>query len=237
MDVAVLTVGDEVLAGETTNTNAAWLGRRLTERGASVRRVVVVPDESDAIEASVRDLAARYDAVAVTGGLGPTPDDVTMAAVAAAFDRELIDHPDAVAWFETHDGYSNAAASATRLPDGARFLPNEAGVAPGAVVENCYVLPGVPSEMQAMFERVSGEFAGETRHVETVYAAEPESALVDRIEGVRERFDVAVGSYPGDGVDVRIRGTDESEVKKAAAWLRDRVECGERVERGERGEE
>ncbi|GAA0299940.1 competence/damage-inducible protein A [Halarchaeum salinum] len=230
MDVAVLTVGDEVLAGETTNTNAAWLGQRLTERGVDVERVVVVPDEHDTIETTVRRLTSEYDAVLVTGGLGPTPDDVTMAAVAAAFDRGMVDHPDAIAWFETHDGYSNDAKSATRLPADARFLANEAGVAPGAVVENCYVLPGVPSEMRAMFERVASEFTGAKRYVETVYAAEPESALVDRIEGIRDRFDVTVGSYPGDGVKVRLRGTDGATVAEAAAWLRERVESGE--ERG-----
>jgi len=227
MDVAVLTVGDEVLAGETTNTNAAWLGRRLTERGATVARVVVVPDDHEAIETTVRLLSTGYDGVIVTGGLGPTPDDVTMAGVAAAFDRDVISHPDAVAYFETHDGYSSADADATALPEGARFLANDAGVAPGAVVANCYVLPGVPAEMKAVFERVADEFAGETRVVETVYAAEPESALVDRIEGVRERFDVAVGSYPGDGVRVRLRGTDAGEVSDAAAWLREHVDGGE----------
>ncbi|MBP1955552.1 molybdenum cofactor synthesis domain-containing protein [Halarchaeum rubridurum] len=227
MDVAVLTVGDEVLAGETTNTNAAWLGRRLTERGATVARVVVVPDDRDAIETTVRLLSTGYDAVLVTGGLGPTPDDVTMAAVAAAFDRDLVAHPDAVAYFETHDGYANAEADATVLPEGARFVANDAGVAPGAVVENCYVLPGVPSEMKAVFERVAAAFTGAVPVVKTVFVAEPESALVDRIEGVRERFDVTVGSYPGDGVRVRLRGTDEGEVNAAAAWLRERVEGGE----------
>ncbi|WP_435096953.1 competence/damage-inducible protein A [Halarchaeum sp. P4] len=226
MDVAVLTVGDELLAGDTTNTNATWLGRRLTERGATVRRVVVVPDDVGVIEADVRDLAERYDAVLVTGGLGPTHDDVTMDGVAAAFDRELVEHPDAAAWFADHDTYSHADLTdgTAHLPEGARMLPNDEGVAPGAVVANCYVLPGVPDEMKAMFEQVAGEFAGEKRHVEVVYAAEPESALIDRIEAVRERFGVDVGSYPGDGVRLKIQGTDAETVREAADWLRERVE-------------
>ncbi|QLC34164.1 competence/damage-inducible protein A [Halarchaeum sp. CBA1220] len=226
MDVAVLTVGDELLAGDTTNTNAAWLGRRLTERGATVRRTVVVPDDVAVIAADVRELAERYDAVIVTGGLGPTHDDVTMDGVAAAFEREMGEHPDALAWFDEHASYSRAdlTEGTTHLPEGARLLPNDEGVAPGAVVENCYVLPGVPGEMKSMFERVAGEFAGETRHVEVVHAAEPESALVERIEGVRERFDVAVGSYPGDGVRLKVQGSDAATVREAAAWLRERVE-------------
>ncbi|GGL43496.1 competence damage-inducible protein A [Halarchaeum grantii] len=226
MDVAVLTVGDELLAGDTTNTNAAWLGRRLTERGATVRRTVVVPDDVEVIAADVRELAERYDAVLVTGGLGPTHDDVTMDGVAAAFEREMGEHPDALTWFAEHGTYSRAdlTEGTTHLPEGARLLPNDEGVAPGAVVENCYVLPGVPGEMKAMFERVAGEFAGETRHVEVVRADEPESALVERIEGVRERFDVTVGSYPGDGVRLKLQGSDAATVREAAEWLRERVE-------------
>jgi len=98
MQVAVVTVGDELLAGDTENTNASWLGTRLTERGADVRRVVVVPDDEDAIAAEVSTLADRYDAVVVTGGVGPTHDDVTMDGVAAAFDREMVEHADAVAY-------------------------------------------------------------------------------------------------------------------------------------------
>src|SRR6056297_3653733 len=89
MDVAVVTVGDELLSGETENTNATWLCRRLTARGTSVRRVVTVPDVEADIARVVNELRAEYDAVVVTGGLGPTHDDRTMAGVAAAFGRDL----------------------------------------------------------------------------------------------------------------------------------------------------
>ncbi|MFB6078236.1 MAG: competence/damage-inducible protein A [Halarchaeum sp.] len=230
MDVALLTVGDEVLAGETTNTNAAWLGRALTARGANVRRTVVVPDEEAVIADAVRELSERYDAVLVTGGLGPTPDDVTMAGVAAGLDREVVEHEGATRYVEAEGGYENAERddALRRLPAGARVLPNAAGVAPGAAVETerarVYVLPGVPSEMKEMFEAVADEFAGTERLVETVHANEPESALVDRIETARERFDVSVGSYPGDGVRLRVSGTDGDAVHAAAQWLRERVE-------------
>ncbi|GGL59615.1 competence/damage-inducible protein A [Halocalculus aciditolerans] len=225
MDVAVVTVGDELLSGDTANTNATWLGRRLTERGATVRRVTVVPDDVEEIAATVRDLSERYDAVVVTGGLGPTHDDVTMDGVAAAFDRDLTDHPDAAAWFAGESDYTgDLAPGTTHLPEGARMLPNEVGVAPGCVVEHCYVLPGVPAEMEAMFDRVAGEFTGERRHVETVYVDAPESALVDAFDELRERFDVGVGSYPGDGVRVKIQSVDAARARDAAAWFRERVD-------------
>ena len=90
MDVALLTVGDELLAGDTENTNATWLARQLSERGVTVTRVLVVPDDRDVIVDYVRDWAGAFDALVVTGGLGGTHDDVTMDAVAEAFDRELV---------------------------------------------------------------------------------------------------------------------------------------------------
>ncbi len=225
MQVAVVTVGDELLVGDTENTNASWLGARLTERGASVERVVVVPDERDAIASEVRLLADRYDAVVVTGGVGPTHDDVTMDGVAAAFDREVVEHADAVSYVQTHDSYQFADLTdgTAALPEGARLLENEVGVAPGAVVENVYVLPGVPAEMKAMFESVADEFTGRTNHIEFVHVDAPESALVTPLAELQAEFGVTVGSYPGDGVRVKIQHENEETVRDAAAWLRERV--------------
>lgn len=229
MRVAVVTVGDELLAGDIENTNATWLCRELTDRGVDVRRVVVLPDDVDEIARVVEQYHANYDAVVVTGGLGPTHDDKTMAAIAAAFDRDLERHPGAIAWLTEEGGYSadDLVDGTTYLPAESRFLPNHPGVAPGAVVENTYIFPGVPEEMKAMFDYVADEFAGEKRHTRTVHASEPESELVGRLTRVLEEFDVTVGSYPGDGVDIKITALDEAEAEAAAAWLREHVEQAE----------
>ena len=96
MNAAVLTVGDELLAGRTTNTNATWLCTRLGDRGVSVERVTTVPDRIEDIARTVEEYRQAYDAVVVTGGLGPTHDDVTMAAVASALERDLEEHADAL---------------------------------------------------------------------------------------------------------------------------------------------
>ncbi|SIS06052.1 competence/damage-inducible protein A [Natronorubrum thiooxidans] len=225
MNVAIVTVGDELLAGQTTNTNATWLSERLTERGVSVERVTTVPDRIGDIARVVNEYRAEYDAVIVTGGLGPTHDDVTMEGVAAALGRSLEEHADALAWLEA-DGYSRAdlTAGTADLPAGARPLHNETGVAPGAVLEGVYVLPGVPSEMRAMFESVADEFSGTQTYRAVVVADEPESALLDRVATVRERFEITVGSYPGESVRLALEGTDEETVSEAEAWLRERVE-------------
>jgi molybdenum cofactor synthesis domain-containing protein len=226
MRVVIVTVGDELLTGDTVNTNAAWLGRQLTERGVVVARGLTLPDDIETVAAEVADAAETFDAVIITGGLGPTHDDLTMASVAEAFDREVVEHDEARSWIAEHGDYAVADLTdgTTALPAGARHLPNTVGVAPGAVVENVYVLPGVPAEMKAMFDRVAAEFEGEATYVEEVETPEPESALVDRLSELRERFDVAVGSYPAETVVVRIRGTDEAVVSAAASWLRERVD-------------
>ncbi|MFB6167476.1 MAG: competence/damage-inducible protein A [Haloferacaceae archaeon] len=226
MRVAVVPVGDEILAGEITDTNSQWLCARLAERGVDVERITTVPDRVADIAQVVNEYRAAYDAVVVTGGLGPTHDDLTMEGVAAAVGRPVEEHEGALAWLTGAGGYSadDLAEGTGDLPAGARFLENDVGVAPGAVVESIYVLPGVPDEMKAMFERVAPEFSGERTHVEAVVADEPESALIDRMETVQERFDVTVGSYPGETVRLRVRSRDPEAAARAAAWLRERVD-------------
>jgi molybdenum cofactor synthesis domain-containing protein len=226
MNLAVVTVGDELLSGDTTNTNATWLSEQLTDRGVDVRRVTVLPDEVSEIARVVNEYRAEYEAVIVTGGLGPTHDDVTMEAVAAASGRDLEANEEAVEWLEEHGGYSrdDLTEGTERLPTDARVLHNEEGVAPGCVVDSIYVLPGVPAEMKRMFGIVADEFVGPDRYVTIVEIDEPESALLDRLEQLRSEFqDVDVGSYPGEHVRVKLSGADEATVEEAARWLEDRV--------------
>ena len=239
MDVALVTVGDELLAGDTENTNAAWLARQLTERGATVARMGTVPDERAVIARWVREFADKFDAVVVTGGLGDTPDDVTLEAVADAFDREMAvqaavrerierkarryreDNPER---YEQHDFDLDLSETAA-LPEDARPLQTEASFNPGCVVENVYVFPGFPGELRVMFDAVADEFGGDVVS-ESVATATPEGALKDVLAGVREEFDVAVGSYParrGEPGRVKVTGTDSEEVMRAIDWVDERV--------------
>jgi len=231
MRVAIVTVGDELLAGDTVNTNAAWLGRRLAERGVDIERVTTVPDRVADIAGVVAEYRDRYDAVLVTGGLGPTHDDLTMDGVAAGFDVTVEESEAALEWLD-ESGYAreDLATGTADIPAGARPLHNEEGVAPGCVIENVYVLPGVPAEMESMFESIAGQFVGSETHVAFVTADEAESALIDRFADLREKFDVQVGSYPGEYVRVKLQGDEERVVQEAAAWLRERVDVVEETE-------
>ncbi|MEF8799687.1 MAG: molybdopterin-binding protein [Halolamina sp.] len=226
MKAAIVTVGDELLTGDTANTNATWLCARLSDRGVDVERVTTLPDRIADIARVVNEYHAEYDAVIVTGGLGPTHDDVTMEGVAAAFGRDVGPHEAALKHLEEVGGYAaeELAEGTVDLPEGSRALHNPEGVAPGAIIESCYVLPGVPAEMQAMFATVADEFEGQQTYSETVETTEPESALLDRITEVQDRFAVRVGSYPGETVRLKLTATEPQEARKAANWLDGHVE-------------
>jgi len=238
----VLTVGDEVLAGDIANTNARWLANRLTEGGATVVRILTLPDDRDLIAETVAGWSAAFDAVIVTGGLGGTHDDVTVDAIADAFGVDLVvdeavreDVLETVAAYrernpetvETHDLEIDVDAWAA-LPAGGRALINPEGLCPGCVIDNVYAFPGVPDEMQALFELVEAEFGGETVS-ETLYTPQPEGSMVTDVAAVQDRFDVAVGSYPAtEGHNrLRVSGTDPDAVGEAVAWLAERVEVVE----------
>ena len=233
----MLTVGDELLAGDTANTNATWLCERLAMRGVTVERVLTVPDELGVIAEATRRYSEAFDAVVVTGGLGGTPDDLTMEGVAAAFDRDLVENDLALADIERTleeiaDDYPELDVDITAeaaVPAGARPLINDVGLSPGCVLGNVYVFPGIPSEMKAMFESVADEFDGDVDS-RFLYTEEPEANLIERLDGVRERFGVRVGCYPDREAGhnrLKISGSDPERLADAEAWLRDRVTLSE----------
>ncbi|GGL61932.1 competence/damage-inducible protein A [Halocalculus aciditolerans] len=245
MDIALLTVGDELLTGATENTNASWLARELTARGATVTRILAVPDEPDVIEAYVRDWREEFDAVIVTGGLGGTHDDVTTQAVAAALGRERTVDPDVRDRIAERmrryrekrgrDAVDIDPDAWAVVPEGARVVENDEGLSPGYVVGGdpgsppsgtVYVTPGVPAEMRAVFERVADDFEGDVVS-ETIWTDTPEGDLGSIPSDAEERFDVTVGSYAGTGDRpnrITVRGTDANDVADAVYWLRGHVE-------------
>src|SRR5215467_7277939 len=155
---AILTIVNELLSGEVENTNGSWLARRLEADGDDVRLIGVLPDEIDEIARMLREQADRTDLVLVTGGLGGTPDDLTREAVAAAFGVEQVEYTAVAAELRARfPGDPDYAARWALLPAGSRPLANPLGGAPGFVLENVYVLPGLPAEMKAMYETVEGE--------------------------------------------------------------------------------
>jgi nicotinamide-nucleotide amidase len=159
MRLELVTIGTELLLGFTVDTNAAWLGQHLAAHGIRIARRTTVSDDPEAIRDAVREALARTGFVITTGGLGPTRDDITKAAVAALFGRRVV-FDDAV-WAGLAERYtrlgrplSDANRSQAGVPEGAGVLRNPRGTAPGLWIEGdpgtVVMLPGVPREMRGL---------------------------------------------------------------------------------------
>ncbi|MFC6837281.1 competence/damage-inducible protein A [Halomarina ordinaria] len=241
MEAALLTIGDELLAGDIENTNATWLARQLAARGVALERITTVPDDVDVVASHVRRYSERFDVVLCTGGLGGTPDDMTMESVAAAFDRDLVVDEAAREDIERTvaaiaDEYPNIDVNVERhasLPEGARPLLNGEGLSPGCVVENVYVFPGIPREMKAMFADVVEAFGGDLQS-RTLLTPLPEAEVTPTLEAARDDLpEVVLGSYPSRrGVPNRVKITGEraADLDRAEAWLRERIEVHDEEE-------
>ncbi|MCH7562842.1 MAG: competence/damage-inducible protein A [Gemmatimonadetes bacterium] len=236
---AIVAIGDELLLGDTVDTNSAWLGRRLADLGVPVCCGWTISDAKAHIAAAVVKAAASAEVVLVTGGLGPTPDDCTRQALAEVTGASLRVDGDLLAGLEDRfraRGYEvlpERNVSQAQVLEGARILPNSLGTAPGQAVEVegslVILLPGVPGELIRLVEEqvvplLARRFAGRLRplhhrHIQT--SGVPESVLAEMVESVlpEDMGPVALAYLPGlGGVELRLtaRGVDSAE---AARWL------------------
>lgn len=237
---AILTIGNELVSGDVPNTNASWLSKRLAPLGVETRLLAAVPDEIETIAEFVRREAPRVDFLIVTGGLGGTPDDLTREALAFAFDAPQEELPDIAA--DLRSRFTRAPEYAARwamLPRGSRPLANPLGGAPGFAIENVFVLPGLPAEMEAMFDSVAEEFRrgspiGSWRRIYRTRESEITPALVE----AGERWPgVLVGSYPqfqqdGPVVEVVVKSGDAAELAAASAWLEEAIQRSQSAAEG-----
>jgi molybdenum cofactor synthesis domain-containing protein len=229
---AIVTIGNELLSGDVPNTNGAWLARRLEAVGVHIRLVAVLPDVVDEIAVFLRLHTPESDVVVVTGGLGGTPDDVTREALAAAFGVPQVEFPDLAetlrARFNRNPDYVTPWAF---LPEGSRPLVNPLGGAPGFAIENVYVLPGLPAEMEAMYEVIEVDLAaGAPIESWRRSYSTTEGQIVEVLRGLERRHpSVRVGSYPtfgpdGSTVEIVLKSSDPTELAAARAWAEAELE-------------
>jgi molybdenum cofactor synthesis domain-containing protein len=232
---AILLIGNEILSGKVEEENARYLVRELRALGVSVGRIEVVPDDLEDIAATCRALSARFDVVFSSGGIGPTHDDVTMPAVAAAFGQALVRNPELEALLRAGLGerLHPRDLRMADVPAGARLVPGPAarpGTWPVVVVENVWILPGVPSIFRRKFEAVRELFRARPIHARVVYSREGEGPIADALDAVVAAWPtVEIGSYPrvdanlpgpvGYQVKITLDGRDREAVEAAAANL------------------
>ena len=228
---AMLVIGDEILSGRTRDGNTHYLADQLTQQGITLAEARVVADEAPAIIAAVNALRGQYDSVFTSGGIGPTHDDITADAIAAAFGVGISHRADAMALLAAHyerSGmeFNDARKRMARIPDGAKLIDNPVSTAPGFILGNVHVMAGVPSVFQAMVATVLPTLTGGAPLLS-------QSLRVHRGEGevaapfgalAAEYPDLSMGSYPftvngAHGTNLVIRGSDAARIDAAMTRL------------------
>jgi molybdenum cofactor synthesis domain-containing protein len=211
--VEIISIGNELLIGKVTNTNASWLADKITRLGGRVRRIVVVADDLGEIASSIREAIARDTCLIITtGGLGPTYDDMTLSGIARCFGLEMEVNEEALDLIKAKYGSKGWELTPARrkmaiFPRGARPIPNPVGTAPAMKLEVkdsvVYALPGVPPEMEAIFEKYIAteikEKLGNLKFGEArlLLRGIPESSLAPLLDEVRKNnTDVYIKSHP-----------------------------------------
>lgn len=228
---AILIIGDEILSGRTREGNAHYLAGELTKAGIALREIRVVPDETEAIVAALDSLRAGHDHVFTSGGIGPTHDDITADAVAAAFGLPLGVRDDARALLAAHYARSGQELNAARLrmariPEGATLIDNPISAAPGFTLGNVHVMAGVPAVFQAMVASVLPQLTGGAPMLsQSLRVMRGEGTIAEAFGALAARYpDLSMGSYPfiqdgAYGTHLVIRGTDPAQIDAAMVEL------------------
>jgi molybdenum cofactor synthesis domain-containing protein len=199
---ALLVIGDEILSGRTQDKNVAQIASWLNIQGIRLTEVRIVPDLEDRIVDAVNTLRRANDYLFTTGGIGPTHDDITVDAIAAALGVPVVIHPDARAilekYYESRGGINEGRLRMARVPDGAELIVNRISGAPGIKVGNLFIMAGVPHITAGMLDGLTGTLEGGRPLVSvTLGSMAPESEVADLLrEAERAHPGVSVGSYP-----------------------------------------
>ena len=241
MTAEILCIGTELLLGNITNGNARWIAEQLAALGIPHHRQTVVGDNRERLIAAVREAAGRCRLLITTGGLGPTPDDLTTEAIAAAFGAPLVEHPEVWADIQAKiTARGRAVAPSNRrqaqLPLGAAVLPNPAGTAPGMVWTppagagiqpgfTVLTFPGVPSELELMWQVTAVAWLRGSTLAAGVFASRmlrcwgvAESSLAEQVADLLAGENPTVAPYAGAG-QVKLRVTARAGTAAAAAAL------------------
>lgn len=228
---AMLVIGDEILSGRTRDGNTHYLAGQLTQIGIRLMEVRVVADEAEAIIEAVNALRARWDTVFTSGGIGPTHDDITAEAIAAAFGVGISQRTDALALLQAHYDrsgleFNEARRRMARIPDGAALIDNPVSIAPGFTIGNVHVMAGVPNIFAAMVASVLPTLTGGAPLLsQSLRVNRGEGEIAGPFGALAAEFpDLSMGSYPftqngAFGTNLVIRGSDPARLDAAMTKL------------------
>lgn len=224
----MVVIGNEILSGRTKDANVAFVGEGLNELGIQLLEVRVVPDIEEEIVGAVNALRTKFDYVFTTGGIGPTHDDITAESVAAAFGKPATYHPTTYAILEASlkargREFTDARKRMALTPEGADVIENDLGVAPGFVMENVFVMAGVPQVAQSMFRAAAPRLRkGRTKRSRSIATHLAEGEIAAGLEAIQNAYANAdIGSYPfynapgGHGTTLVVRSFDVADLDGA----------------------
>lgn len=228
---AILVIGDEILSGRTKDKNIGWIAEQLNEMGIDLIEARVIADVEAVIIRHVLELSKSCDYLFTSGGIGPTHDDITTASIAKAFGKKVIRHEEAVRrllvhYEDTDIPFNEARQKMADIPEDAALIDNPASAAPGFILENVYVMAGVPPILQSMFEGLKDKLEGGQKKMRlTVQCGIGEGTIASIMAEISDAFEgLSVGSYPwfkpGQfGTAVVVSSKNREQVQSAAERL------------------
>lgn len=227
----ILIIGSEVLSGKVTDENSPYLVRQLRDLGVEVQRIGTIPDDVRVIIQDVREYARQYDLVFTTGGIGPTHDDVTIEAIAAAFDRRVVRHPVLEKALRRYYGaeITPAQLKMAEIPEGCRLIGGEDLTFPVLVFQNVFILPGIPEAARHKFERIREQFREQPYILRRVFLRGDEGRIAADLHAVLDRYPaMQLGSYPilhnpDHNVMLTLESKDAPLVEQALQYLLQRL--------------
>jgi len=228
---AMLVIGDEILSGRTRDSNLHYIACALTKHGITLAEARVVADDHAEIVAAVQALSGKYDHLFTSGGIGPTHDDITADAIAAAFAVPISHRADAMALLGAHYQrqnlpFNDARQRMARIPDGAVLIENPVSIAPGFSLGNVHVMAGVPKIFEAMLASVLPQLTGGPPLLsQNLRVLRGEGEIAADFGALAADFpDLSMGSYPftlngAYGTNLVIRGTDAARLSAAMVQL------------------
>jgi len=213
---AMVVVGNEILSGKVQDSNSFFAARELRKIGVTLKRIAVVPDELKPIADEVAYCARTFDFVLTSGGVGPTHDDITIEAIALAFGRKLVIHPELERVVRRY--FTERIATGMKMaevPEGA--VLNAAGDLrfPTVQLDNVYILPGIPQIFESKLAGLLGRFTTDPYFIRAIYTSAGEGTIAEHLNACLKNYpDLLLGSYPRIGnTEYRVKLTLESKDK------------------------
>jgi molybdenum cofactor synthesis domain-containing protein len=236
---SVLIIGNEILSGRTQDLNIQFIASHLSEIGVHLQEVRIIPDKEEHIIKNVLELSNLYDYVFTTGGIGPTHDDITSESMAKAFSRELEQNKEAYRLIK--EGYElrgkemvPASAKMAIMPTGVKLIDNDITAAPGFIIENIYVMAGIPDIMQSMFLHILPSLKkGGAIISRQITILEGEGKVAMAFEELQKKYpEIDMGSYPfihngNHATSLVLRGENHTILENAYLELQNMVKAYE----------